>query len=457
MCKNENEVDIIFYGAAGTVTGSKTLLSFKGKKILVDCGLFQGLKPLRQKNWEDLPIDAKEIDEIILTHAHLDHCGYLPRLVKQGFKGPIHATAPTIELANIILLDSAKIQEEEAEDANRRGYTKHEKALPLYDRKDVEQVMPMFVPHKNSEFVLLGEDLKFQFHHSGHILGGALVEIFAGEKTIVFSGDIGQEKPLLLYPPKNLSKADIVIMESTYGDRLHFDENPRELLLEAISNTYRKGGILFIPSFAVERSQEILYLLSQMIVDDQIPNMSVYLDSPMAVKATEVFYKFPEWHILSEEVVKQIQDNTILISDYNDSQRLVNDKTPKIVLAGSGMITGGRILHYLEKHISNPANTILLAGFQAVGTRGHSLATGAQELKFSGEWHPVKAKVIQMNSLSAHGDQSDLLDWLSNFDTQPKVLLNHGEPCASHQLKLKIEDTLGYEAEVADPIVHYKI
>lgn len=452
------EVDIVFYGGAGTVTGSKILLTYQNRKILIDCGLFQGLKHLRQKNWEELPIAASEIDEVILTHAHLDHCGYLPRLVKQGFTGPIHATEPTIELAQIILEDSGKIQEEEAEDANIRAYTKHEKALPLYDVEDAKRVAKFFVAHKNSEMVLLGDDFKFQFHHSGHILGGAMVELIAGDKTIVFSGDIGQEEPLLLYPPKRMRNADLVVLESTYGDRLHFNEDPKSLLRETIANTYINGGILFIPTFAVERAQEILYLLSLLIEENAIPDIPIYLDSPMAVKATHVFYDFPDWHTLSSEAVQKLQDEVTLVSDYKESMRLVEDKESKIVLAGSGMITGGRILHYLERHIGNPANTILLAGFQAVGTRGHSLANGAQEIKFFGDWHTVKANIVQMHSLSAHGDQNDLLNWLSEFKISPKkVLLNHGEPSASHQLELKIQDELKIDAETAIPIVHYKV
>ncbi|MEX0812870.1 MAG: MBL fold metallo-hydrolase [Chitinophagales bacterium] len=454
---DNKEIDIVFYGAAGTVTGSKILLSFRGKKILIDCGLFQGLKHLRDKNWQDLPINAFEIDEVILTHAHLDHSGYLPRLVKQGFKGPIHATPPTIELAQIILLDSAKIQEEEAADANERGYSKHTKALPLYDIEDAEEVAPLFVAHEYSEMVIINEDFKFQFHHSGHILGGAIVEIFAGSKTIVITGDVGQEKPLLLEPPKVLQKGNIVLMESTYGDRLHFDENPKELIRDAIYKTYEKGGNLFIPTFAVERAQEILYLLAQLMREKNMPNMPIYLDSPMAVKATHVFFDFPDWHILSKNEVDQMRKEVILVSDYKESQRLVADDTPKIVLAGSGMITGGRILHYLERHIRDSKNTILLAGFQAVGTRGHSLATGAQEVKFFGEWHTIKAEVVQMHSLSAHGDQNDLLNWLSNFKEGPeKVLLYHGELNAAHQLELKIWDTLNLDVETALPVVHYK-
>lgn len=453
-----NQPDLIFYGAAGTVTGSKTLLSFDGKKVLIDCGLFQGLKHLREENWQDLPVPAHEIDEIILTHAHLDHSGYLPRLVKQGFNGVIHATDPTVALTQIILEDSGKIQEEEAAEANKRGYSKHKKALPLYTIEDAKKVKPLFVAHKNSEVVFITPHFKFQFHHSGHILGGAIVEIFAGDKTLVFSGDIGQEKPLLLYPPKRMHDADLVVLESTYGDRLHPEENPSDLLSEVVNHTHQKGGILFIPTFAVERAQEILYLLTQLKVAGKIPNLNIFLDSPMAVEATKVFFDFPEWHTLSKEAIQLIQDEVYLITSYEQSQNLVASSSPKIVLAGSGMVTGGRILHYFERHLDNPKNTVLLAGFQAMGTRGRSLAEHAHEIKFFGEWHRVRAEVKQMNSLSAHGDQNDLLDWLSGFKTRPgKVLLNHGEPNASHQLELKIRDQLKLDVEAVLPRVHYTI
>lgn len=453
-----NEVKIQFLGGAGTVTGSKTLVEFDGKRVLIDCGLFQGLKTLRMQNRAPLPVAESSIDEVILTHAHLDHSGHLPLLVKNGFKGPIHATWPTIELAQIILEDSGKIQEEEAEDANNRGYSRHKTAKPLYTVEEAKAVEKHYVGHNNSEFVFITPNFKFQFHHAGHILGSTIVEIFAGDKVIVFSGDLGRPKPILLYPPKRIAEADLVIMESTYGNRLHPNEDPEEKLRDVILDTHKRGGILFIPTFAVERAQEILFMLASLKVAKQIPDLPIFLDSPMAVEATKVFYNYPEWHLLSEADVNMMQNETSLITNHIESKDLVNDRSSKIVLAGSGMLTGGRILHYLEKHIGDYRNTILLAGFQAEGTRGRSLVEGEHELKFFGQWYPIHAEIVQMNSLSAHADQSELIDWLANFRTRPKkVILNHGEQSAAHCLKLKIRDTLKLDVEEAVPLLKYTL
>ncbi|MDR9398757.1 MBL fold metallo-hydrolase [Salibacter sp.] len=456
--QKETRAKLQFWGAAGTVTGSKTLVRYNNKKVLIDCGMFQGLKELRLKNRDDFPVDPSEIDAVILTHAHLDHCGMLPALVKNGFAGNIHCTAPTAELAKIILLDSAKIQEEEAEEANKRGYSSHKEAKPLYDRQDAELVFPLFKIHDNSEYVFIDQEIKFQFHHAGLILGAAMVEMELGEETIVFSGDIGRQKPHLLYPPKKLEKADYIVLESTYGNRNHPDEDPVESLERVILETLDRQGILMIPTFAVERAQEIIYFIAKLRQQEKIPRIPFYLDSPMAKSATEVFYRFPDWHLLSNEDVQMMQDECTMIEDYYRSQMIIQDKKPKIVLAGSGMITGGRILYYLQKHMGNPNNTILLAGFQAEGTRGRSLMNGEKELKFFGDWYKLKAKVEHLNALSAHGDQTDLLDWVGQFENRPKkIFLNHGEPMASHCLALKLKDTLNLDAEETKMGLTYRL
>lgn len=445
-----SEVKLTFLGGADTVTGSKILVEYHETRVLVDCGLFQGLKELRVQNRQPLSVNPESIDAVLLTHAHLDHTGYLPVLVKNGYSGPIHCTHPTVDITRIILDDSAKIQEEEAEDANRNGYSSHDKATPLYDREDAAKVYPMLVGHDNSEWVIIHGDLKFQFHHSGHILGSAIIEMNAGDKKIIFSGDLGRQKPLLLYPPKHLKEADVIIMESTYGNRLHPEANAMETLEKMVNHTKNKGGILVVPTFAVERAQEIIYLLALLKEQERIPNWPVYLDSPMAVNTTKVFFDYSDWHILNNDDIRVIQDEVKLISDYYQSQEIVNNSDSKIVLAGSGMVTGGRVLYYLQKLLSDKKNTILLPGFQAIGTRGRSLVDGESDIKFFGQWHPVKAEVFQMESLSAHADQNDIIDWISKFSSRPKkIFLNHGEAQASNTLRLKLKDTFDLDVEVA--------
>ena len=452
------DVKLTFLGGADTVTGSKILVEYQGTRVLIDCGLFQGLKELRLQNRETLSVNPESIDVVLLTHAHLDHSGYLPVLVKNGFSGSIHCTYPTVDLTRIILDDSAKIQEEEAEDANRNGYSSHVKAIPLYDREDAAKVYPMLVGHNNSEWIIIHGDLKFQFHHSGHILGAAMIEMHAGNKKIIFSGDLGRQTPLLLYPPKHIKEADYIILESTYGNRHHPDVNAIDVLEKMVNRTKEKGGILVIPTFAVERAQEIIYLLALLKEQERIPNWPVYLDSPMAVNTTKVFFDYPNWHLLNTEDIQVIQDEVHLISDYYKSQEIVNNPDSKIVLAGSGMVTGGRVLYYLQKLLSDEKNTILLPGFQAVGTRGRSLVDGDPEIKFFGQWYKVKAEIYQMESLSAHADQNDIIDWISKFSARPKtIFLNHGEPQASNTLRVKLRDALNLNVEVAHLQQSYKI
>ena len=452
------EATLTFYGAAGTVTGSKTLFEYAGKKVLIDCGLFQGLKNLRLQNWADFPIKASAIDAVILTHAHLDHCGYLPKLVREGFSGPIHCTPPTADLTKIILEDSAKIQEEEADRANRYGYTSHAEAKPLYTVDNVKQTLPLLVRHEFSEWVLLDNEIKFQMHNAGHILGSALVELKFGEQTIVFTGDLGTYHPLLLNPPKHLKRADYIETESTYGDRLHPEREAIEELKEAVLKADSKNGVLIIPTFAVERAQEIIYLLTLLKYQDLIPEIPVFLDSPMGANATEVFLNHPGWHTLGEKRCKEMCHNIIIVKDIQQSKSILNSNSPKIVLAGSGMVSGGRVLHYLANHISNPETRVLLAGFQAEGTRGRQLQEGVHEIKFFGQWHSVKAEIIQTAGLSAHADQNDIMKWLGQFDkTTKKVFINHGEPMASHSLKLKIKDVLNLESQVVESGTTYSL
>lgn len=447
-----------FLGAAGTVTGSKTLLEHGEKRILIDCGLFQGLKDLRLKNRAPFPVQPGSIETVLLTHAHLDHCGYLPLLVKNGFSGEIHCTVPTKGLAGIILKDSGKIQEEEAERANRHGYTKHQPAEPLYTVKDVEECLPFFATHQYHEWVILDEFSKFQFRNAGHILGSAMVELRVEGKTILFTGDLGRQHPILLAPPETVPQADVLILESTYGNRLHSDNNAKEELAEIIRETFEKKGILLIPTFAVERAQEILYLLSELKAEDRLPGIPVYLDSPMGVSVTELMMDLPGWQDLSKEEIAAIEKVVYLVTDVKTSKMVVADTRPKIVLAGSGMITGGRILHYLDKYISDERNTVLLVGFQAAGTRGRSLEEGAEEVKFFGQYHRIKAEIRKITSLSAHADRSEIMAWLKKFEKAPRqVFINHGEPHASDALRVKIQHELGWNCQVAQPDQFYTV
>lgn len=451
-------VKLKFLGGAGTVTGSKTLVEFNGKNVLIDCGLFQGLKELRLLNRADFPINPSEIDYLILTHAHLDHCGYIPVLVKNGFKGEVHCTYPTEKLTTIILNDSAKIQVEDAERANKNCYTSHEKAKPLYTPEDVKNVIPLFVKHNFEEWVILDKDIKFQFHNSGHILGSAFVELNVNHKIFIFSGDIGRSKPMLLYPPKKINQADYIIMESTYGDRLHANIDVKNELKKIIDETFERKGILMIPSFAIERAQEIIYLLSQLIAEEKLPKIPVYLDSPMGVNATNVYDEYPQWQNLPKVEFEKMYDFVNFINDYETSKAIVHDKKPKIVIAGSGMLEGGRILHYLNNHIENPINTILFCGYQAAGTRGRALLDGAEEIKFFGDYKKVKCQVKSISSMSAHGDQKEMLDWLSNFKTKPKqVFLNHGEPHQLDSFRVKIKSTLKWNVVVPNMLESFEL
>ncbi|MCT4560223.1 MAG: MBL fold metallo-hydrolase [Crocinitomicaceae bacterium] len=437
---------ITFLGGAGTVTGSKILLEFKDRKILIDCGLFQGLKTLRLKNWAEFPVDPKTIDAIILTHAHLDHCGYIPVLVKRGFSGEIHCTHPTKDMAEIILKDSAKIQEEDANRANKYGYSKHTKAEALYTVKDVIASLPLFKGHEYSEWVIINEFMKFEFHNSGHILGGALVNLKINDKHIVFSGDIGRLNPMLLYPPKVLKHADYIVMESTYGDRVHSVEQVKEELLKTIKETIQNKGILMIPSFAVERTQELVHLLYELKNEGRLPKIDIYLDSPMGINVSHVYMRYPSWQNISQLELKEMFNDVFFINDYEQSKALVEDKKSKIILAGSGMIEGGRILHYLNNHIDNPKDTLLFVGYQGIGTRGRAIRDGASEVKFFGEFRKVNCQVRSIGSLSAHADRNEIVTWLKHFKTAPKILfLNHGEPHQADALRVKIEHDLKWK------------
>jgi len=437
-------------GGAGTVTGSKHLLESGDTRILVDCGLFQGLKDLRQKNWRPLPVKASSIDAVVLTHAHLDHSGYLPRLVKEGFRGPIYMSAATADVAELILLDSAHIQVRDAEAANRHGYSKHKPALPLYTVRDAEHAVERFSTVDFHHSIPLPGGAQLLLRRAGHILGAATAEISWHGKKIVFSGDLGRYDDAVMRDPEPVPAADHVVVESTYGDRTHNGESAEEALGEIIDRTVARGGTVIIPTFAVGRAQSILYHLWRLKQSGRLGLTPVYLDSPMAIDATGLMQTHHADHRLTREQCDGACHIATYVRDVEDSKALTANPLPKVILAGSGMATSGRVLHHLEKYGPDRRNTIVLSGFQAAGTRGRSLAEGAKELKMHGRWIPIGAEVRNLGMLSAHADSGEILRWLGGFKRPPrKVFIVHGEPHAADALRVKISDKLRWECTVS--------
>ncbi len=440
-----NGLKIHFWGAAGCVTGSKFLLETTSDRILVDCGMFQGLKHIRQRNWEPWPVPPSEIQRVLITHGHLDHVGMLPRLVRDGFKGPICGTAPSLEVARIVLEDSAKIHEEEAGRAKAEGYSRHEVPLPLYTLEDVRATLALFEPIPKDHWESAGDHLKFRFRFNGHILGACFIELVMADRHIVFSGDVGRPADPLLAPPERPVRADVLFLESTYGNKNHPDIDIESSLQEHINATIREAGVCIIPSFAVERLQTVMYLLWKLVRANRIPNLPIYADSPMGENVLDLFARFPHWHKLPMEDYRQMRRQIKVISEYRDTWKAIDDPRPKIVVAGSGMLSGGRVLTYLSQLLDRPTTRILLVGYQAEGTRGRNLLEGAHELKIFGKYIPVAAKVIQLDSLSAHADQGELLDWVSDISTPPGyIFLVHGEPTAQDALRVKLENEKGW-------------
>ena len=447
-----DKINIHFLGAAGTVTGSKYLLEVAEKKILIDCGLFQGLKELRLKNWNYPPVKASSIDMVLLTHGHLDHTGYLPRLVRLGFKGFIYGTNPTLDITAIILNDSAKIQEQEAERANKEGYSKHKPAKPLYDLTDVENTIPHFKRVPPAQWIPLFDRIKVRFCYNGHILGGSYIELDVSGKRFVFSGDVGRTNDLLLYPPLKPKKADILFIESTYGGRFHPEEAAAMPKIEAlIYTTIKRGGSIFIPSFSVERAQLLMFILGKLVKENKIPKIPMILDSPMGADVLKLFYFSRDWHKLTEEACLEMCSYFRVVNSYSETLELRKDESPKIVIAGSGMLTGGRILNYLEKQAENMNNTLLLVGFQAEGTRGRKLLEGARSFKVFGKWVQFNMQLEIIEGLSAHADHAELLNWLSELSNKPeRIFIVHGEKEAAEALKKGIKDTYNWDSEIPE-------
>ncbi len=445
-------------GATRTVTGSKYLVSSGDARNLVDCGLFQGLKELRLRNWEPLPLDPTSIDAVLLTHAHIDHSGYLPRLIKDGFSGPVYCTRATYDLCRILLPDTGKIQEEDARYANRKGFSKHKPALPLFTEDEARMALRYFEPVPYQDVRQVDSRFSFRFSISGHVLGSAFIELFArgGEKevSIVFSGDIGRYDRPILNDPEPVLDADYLLVESTYGDRLHGQEDPKAQLEQVILETVSRGGTLVIPAFAVGRTQEILYLLLELKDEGKIPDVPVILDSPMALEATAQYVNHSEEQDreMREKMAWRFKKSAGFIRpvrNHSESLSLAKTGKPAIIVSASGMITGGRVLNHLVKRLPDPKNTVLFVGYQAAGTRGRTILEGAQEVKIHGQMIPIRAQIRALNTLSAHADYKETLLWLRGFRKAPKRnFVVHGEQAASVALQLRIAVTLGWPAEI---------
>ncbi|MEX1240113.1 MAG: MBL fold metallo-hydrolase [Cyclobacteriaceae bacterium] len=430
------DVTVKFLGATGTVTGSRFLLNVGDFRVLFDCGLFQGLKELRLRNWEEIPVDPAIIDAIIISHAHIDHTGYLPKLVRDGFKGPIYCTPPTADLMELMLMDSAKLQEEEASFAFAKGYSRHSKPLPLYTTQDAQAVFGLLVKYPFGEKVRIHERVQFVFNEAGHLLGAAVTELFIQgdhrQKKIVFSGDLGRSNDLMLRPPSAIKEADILFIESTYGDKDNPSLDPAKDLERIVNETFARNGVLLIPSFAVGRAQVLLYHFHQLMDADRIPDVPVYIDSPMATSATYLFYNYPGYHQVKfnqNEFARKLETNMLVfVKSSRHSKELNAIKSRAIIISSSGMMTGGRILHHMSRRLRNKQDTLLITGYQAEGTRGRRIVDKEPEIKIFGEMVPILCRVENITSFSGHADREELFAWMRNFVDKPKItFVVHGE------------------------------
>jgi metallo-beta-lactamase family protein len=451
-------VNLTFLGAARTVTGSKHMLDVGGRRMLTDCGLFQGLKDLRERNWQPLPVRASEIEAVVLTHAHLDHSGYLPRLVGQGFRGRIFCTPATADLTRIVLADAARLQQEDAERANRKGYTKHRPALPLFTEHDADRAMTLLQPVGYDRPVPVMPGVTAEFINAGHLLGSAYarVRVEQAGKTILFGGDLGRYSRPVLPDPSPVPEADVLLVESTYGDKVHEADDNGAKLARIINETTRQGGKVVIPAFALGRVEELLYWIDFLEQRKEIPQLPVYVDSPMASSVLVQYRKRADEldaelsHPQDGRVAKATKGLSLfstsrlkVVSTIAESQRVQETKEAAVIISSSGMATGGRVLHYLRRVLPDPRNTVLFAGYQAAGTRGRALKEGAETTRIHGEDIPVRARIESLDSMSAHADANEIMRWLGNFTRPPAVTcLVHGEPAPMDALKARIEREL---------------
>ncbi|QHE86129.1 MBL fold metallo-hydrolase RNA specificity domain-containing protein [Hydrogenophaga sp. BPS33] len=447
-----------FLGATGTVTGSKYMVRHGKARLLIDCGLFQGYKQLRLRNWAPLPVRADHIDAVVLTHAHIDHSGYLPLLVKQGFRGAVYCTPATRDLCRIMLPDSGGLQEEEAEFLNRHRLSKHSPALPLYTRKDAVHCLERFhtVPWDTPWEPVHG--VKARLYRAGHILGAASVLLDNSVSTLLFSGDLGRPADILMPAPDPIVSADRVVVESTYGDRLHPDIDPWQQLAHIIRRTAARGGVVIVPAFAVGRAQTLLHMVQVLMQRGTIPHLPVYLDSPMAEDATAVFVRHASELRISAQACRALPLSATQVRTTDQSRELCARRGPMVIIAGSGMATGGRVLHHIKKFAPDRRNTILLSGFQAGGTRGAALASGARSLRIHAEDVPIHCEVAQLSCASAHADAAEVQAWLAGMKTAPvATFVTHGEPAAADAMRQRIERGLGWNVCVPDYLETYAV
>lgn len=437
---------ITFLGAVEEVTGSRYLIEHENIKILIDCGMFQGPWEIAQRNLEPFPVDPGSIDAVILTHAHIDHSGYIPALVKNGFRGKIYCSKGTYALCSLLLVDSGSLQEGEARNINQRGGPDHPPSVALYTARDAENSLKFFKPIDYDTIIDIGNSLKVTLIRSGHILGSAFVIVSDGKQKLTFSGDLGRPHQFIMKSPPPLQQTDFLVIESTYGDRLHKKDDAIKIISEVVNATVAKGGVLIIPCFAVERTETILYCLYQLKQKNTIPTIPIFLDSPMAIHVIDLLCNFKEEYELSTAFLcKDMLNIATQTLTSEESKKIDHIEYPAIIIAGSGMADGGRVLFHLKHFISDPKNTILFVGFQAEGTTGHALINGAKIIKIHNESYPVQAKIKTIETLSAHADYDEILEWLGHFENRPKkVFVTHGELAAAQALKNKIEERFGW-------------